>query len=456
MGPGERRAASSAGSVRTVSSGIIPLVLVAALVAYVLGPGAHMLDLGVPLPEVTIERVDFAANSEIHATIRNTGPIPVTIVFADVNDRIHPAAIEPDGYLGRLETAKVRIPFEWNEAEPYVIGITTSDGTRFEREIAAAAPAVLPSYDMISFFAVVGAYVGVIPVMIGMLWLPFMRRMGGSTYVFFLAVTVGLLLFLALDSIEEAVDVSQENLAGSFNGLMLLATSVVLSFLGLYYVGGRLSGGRGAARGTTAGGRGLRLARPVTIALMISVGIGLHNFGEGLAIGAAIGLGSIAFSTFLIVGFALHNVTEGLAIAAPLSKGSTGSATWLKLGCLGMVAGAPAIFGGWVGGFAYSPFASVIFLGVGAGAIFQVMFVLIRWIGRGDRDDGGGSGAGGEAGGAERDEASGAHGRDGGRSGGGGSGGDGGKSGGRGLSGAPFVSGIAVGMLIMYVTSIVV
>ena len=112
---------AGAGVVRTASSGIIPLVLVAALIAYVLGPGAQMLDLGVPLPEVTIERVDFAANSEIHATVRNTGPIPVTVVFADVNDRIHPAAVEPDGHLERLETALVRIPFDWNAAEPYTI-----------------------------------------------------------------------------------------------------------------------------------------------------------------------------------------------------------------------------------------------------------------------------------------------------------------------------------------------
>lgn len=419
---------SGAGRFRVVASGAAPLALVVVLVLYVSGPGSTMLEVGVPLPEVTIERVDFVG-SEIIATVRNTGPMPVSIAVADVNDRIHPAAVEPDAHLERYETAVVRIPFDWNVAEPYTIGITTDDGTRFEREVESAAPALRPSGEMAAFFAVIGTYVGVIPVLIGLLWLPFMRRMGRQVYVFFLAVTVGLLFFLALDSVEEAVDVSQENLAGSFNGLMLLATSVVVSFLGLFYAGERLSGSRGiggggrARRGdgSTGSGASPRLAGPVAIALMISIGIGLHNFGEGLAIGAAVGLGSVAFSSFLIVGFAIHNVTEGVAIAAPLSRERV--AVW-KLAGLGVLAGAPAIFGGWVGGFAYSPIASVVFLGVGAGAIFQVMVVLVRWIGRGDSPANGSGGSG--------------------------------SSGGSGLSSAPFAVGIVAGMLIMYVTSILV
>ena len=396
MGPDEHQARMRASKARTIASGVIPFGFVVVLLLYVFGPGAEMLDVGVSLPDVTLERVDFM-DSEIHVTVRNTGPIPVTVAVADVNDRIHPAAVEPDGYLERYETALVRIPFEWNEAEPYVIGVTTDDGTRFEKEVEAAAPALEPSADLALFFVVIGTYVGVIPVMIGMLWLPFIGRMRRGIYVFFLALTVGLLLFLALDSIEEAIELSREGLSESFNGVMLLSTVVMLSFLGLYYAGEKLTGGSGVAS---------RLARPLAISLMISVGIGLHNFGEGLAVGAAVGMGSVAFSTFLIVGFALHNITEGVAIAAPLSRERV--VIW-QLACLGAIAGLPAIFGGWVGGFTYSPFTSVIFLGVGAGAIFQVMAVLVIWI---------------------RRESS--------------------------LSGAPFVVGIASGMLVMYLTSILV
>jgi len=356
---------------KLIASGIIPFAFLVLLIVYIFGPGSDVLDLGVPLPEITMEKVDFV-DSEILVTVRNTGPIPVEVVMADINDRIQPAAIEPDRFLERYETALVRIPFAWNEAEPYRIGLTIEDGTRFEKEIEAAAPALEPSLELVGFFALIGTYVGIIPVMIGLLWLPFIRKISKNKYHFFLALTAGLLLFLGIDSIEEALDVSEENLAGSFNGALLVATVVVLSFLGLYYSGEKLIKRVASSR----------IAKPTAIALMISIGIGLHNFGEGLAIGAAVGLGSIAFSTFLIVGFALHNTTEGIAIAAPMSrgKGLVGKAMIGKLAALGLIAGSPAIFGAWVGGFVYSPFTSVIFLAVGAGAIFQVIITILRWI----------------------------------------------------------------------------
>jgi len=391
---------------KLIASGIIPFVFLVVLVVYIFGPGSDVLDLGVPLPEITIEKIDFV-DSEIQVTVRNTGPIPVEIAMADINDRIQPAAVEPDGFLERYETALVRIPFAWNEAEPYRIGLTIEDGTRFEKEVEAAAPALQPSLELVGFFALIGTYVGIIPVMIGLLWLPFIKRISKQKYHFFLALTVGLLLFLAIDSIEEALDVSEENLAGSFNGVLLVATVIVLSFLGLYYAGEKL------VQRAVASTASSRISKPVAIALMISIGIGLHNFGEGLAIGAAVGLGSIAFSTFLIVGFALHNTTEGIAIAAPMSrgKGVVGKAMILKLAALGLIAGSPAIFGAWIGGFVYSPFTSVIFLAVGAGAIFQVIVVIMKWIrSEGDKN----------------------------------------------FSSAAVVAGLAAGMLVMYLTSILV
>ncbi|HEX9845249.1 MAG TPA: divalent cation transporter [Candidatus Nitrosotenuis sp.] len=382
---------------KMIASGIIPFALLILLVAYIFGPGSELLDLGVALPEVTIEKVDFV-DHEIRATVRNTGPIPVEVTMADINDRIQPAAVEPDRFLERYETALVRIPFEWNEAQPYIIGITIEDGTRFEKEIEAAATALEPSLELAGFFAIIGTYVGIIPVMIGLLWLPFIKKISKSKYHFFLALTAGLLLFLGIDSVEEALEVSRESLASSFNGALLVATVIVLSFFGLYYTGEKL------VKRTESS----RMTKPVAIALMIAIGIGLHNFGEGLAIGAAVGLGSIAFSTFLIVGFALHNTTEGIAIAAPMSRGKTMIG---KLAGLGMIAGAPAIFGAWIGGFVYSPFTSVVFLSIGAGAIFQVTITILRWM----REEGD-----------------------------------------KNLSSAAVASGFAIGMLIMYLTSILV
>ncbi len=386
---------------KVVASGVIPFAFVVMMILYIFGPGSDLLDFGVALPEVTIEKVDFI-DSEIQATVRNTGPIPLQVVMADVNDRIQPAAVEPDGFLERYETTLVRIPFEWNESEPYRIGITIDDGTRFEKEIASAAFALEFTSDLVIFFAIIGTYVGIIPVMIGLLWLPFIRKISKSKYYFFLALTVGLLLFLGIDAIEEAIEVSNENLAGSFNGILLTATVVVISFIGLYYTGQKLIDRADSSK----------LTKPVAIALMIAIGIGLHNFGEGLAIGAAVGLGSIAFSTFLIVGFALHNTTEGIAIAGPLSKDKTLSKKSLitKLIGFGLIAGSPAIFGAWIGGFSYSPFSSVIFLAIGAGAIFQVIVVILRLIREGDKN----------------------------------------------LSGSSVVTGVAIGMLVMYLTSIMV
>ena len=203
---------------------------------------------------------------------------------------------------------------------------------------------------------------------------------------------------MGIDATEEALEVSKETLADSFNGVLLVATVVLLSFLALYYAGERLVQNASLSR----------MTKPVAVALMVSIGIGLHNFGEGLAIGAAIGLGQVALSTFLIVGFAIHNTTEGIAIASPLAKGKL---MIRLLAGLGILAGAPAIFGAWIGGFVYSPFTAIIFLSIGAGAIFQVIVILIKWL----QDEGD-----------------------------------------KKLSSAAVVSGLAVGMLVMYLTSILI
>jgi zinc transporter ZupT len=390
---------------RTVVAAFIPLMVLAIMIFLLFSPTFQsFINSGISLPEVAIEKIEFRENpGQIIAFIRNVGPTEITIAQADVNDRIHAAAIEPSKTLSRLSDAKVIIPFFWNPAEPYEVGITTDDGTRFSKTIEAAALAPNPDSQQIIFFAVIGIYVGIIPVMIGLLWYPFIRSMSRNKYNFFLSLTAGLLVFLGIDALIESNEIATDNVSPIFNGQMLIVIVTTISFIALLYASEKLTQraikkSMSSAEMTSpyssysnstatnypqtrsqVNQRQMQeLVKPLAISLMIAIGIGLHNFGEGLAIGAAVLLGEIALSTFLIVGFTLHNTTEGLAIVAPLAKSR--KLMLRRLVLMGVIAGAPTIAGAWIGGFLYSPIATIIFLSIGAGAIFQVVYSIGSWV----------------------------------------------------------------------------
>jgi ZIP family zinc transporter len=376
---------------KIIAIALIPLLVLSGMIIFLFGPGQSFLNTGIPLPEITIERIEFQ-EGKIVSYIRNTGPEEVEIAQADINDRITPAAIEPSKTLSRLAEAKVIVPFSWSPGVPYQVGVTTSDGTRFSKDVEAAALALTPNVEQASYFAVIGTYVGVIPVLIGLLWFPFIKRLSANKYNFFLSLTAGLLIFLGIDALVESNEITAENIAGTFNGQVLIVMVTIISFLALLYASEKLiqraivksatnskspllvpSSSSSASTATQQ-----QMVKPAAIALMISIGIGLHNLGEGLAIGAAVVLGEVALSTFLIVGFTLHNTTEGLAIVAPMAK--SGKVMIRKLVAMGLIAGVPAILGAWIGGFLYSPIAAIIFLSIGAGAIFQVVYSIASWM----------------------------------------------------------------------------
>jgi zinc transporter ZupT len=139
-----------------------------------------------------------------------------------------------------------------------------------------------------------------------------------------------------------------------------------VAFLALAGLDRFLSGRRRSA--AEAGAGAWRLA------LMIAVGIGLHNLGEGLAIGSAYAVGELALGAFLVVGFAAHNTTEGFAIVAPFARERHPGLA--RLAVLGLIAGAPAIVGAFVGASVNNAELSTLLLGLGVGAIVQVIVQL--------------------------------------------------------------------------------
>ncbi|WKZ48056.1 MAG: ZIP family metal transporter [Anaerolineales bacterium] len=351
-------------SFRTFILLLLPIVLLTGVIFLFLQTGGGLdLDAPVPIEDLTIERYRLdRGRIELH--VQNTGPEPLTVASVIINEAVMPFEVTPSAEIPRLGRAIVSVQYAWTEGEAYAARIFTGNSVPFDVEIPVAFVTPEPEAKTFWGFTLIGLYVGVIPIFLGIFWLPALRTLRKEWMTFLLAVTVGLLIYLGIDTLNEAFEQTTE-LAGTYQGIGLIGIGAVATYLLLDLVGKTGSNDRNEP------------ASRLSVAWKIALGIGIHNLGEGLAIGAAYNVGEIALGTFLVVGFIIQNITEGLGIIAPILKDKPSLS---QLAWLGLVGGAPAILGAWIGGFAPSPFLAVLFLAIGTGAIFQVAVEIWRMV----------------------------------------------------------------------------
>lgn len=362
------KASSPIGRIPIGISALLPIVaLIVLLSIFALGDPLSVFKADLPpIEQLTFEQIRVVEGG-FELTLLNGGPDPIRVAQVLIDEAYWEFEISPSPVLSRLGRARVSIPYPWVETESHEIRIITETGVTFDGVVEIAVATPTPGLVQFAAYGLLGVYVGIIPVVLGMMWYPAMSRIDRKWLGGILALTMGLLVFLLIDTLLEAFELA-ETLPGVFQGIPL----AIFSGLFIWFI-------LLAVRSTSPAPRsrgGMRLAR------LIALGIGLHNLGEGLAIGAAFALGEAALGSFLVIGFTLHNVTEGIGIAAPLlpeipngdsdqspaARPSIGSFALLAL-----LAGSPAILGAWLGGFAFSPLLATIFLGIGAGAIWQVI-----------------------------------------------------------------------------------
>jgi zinc transporter, ZIP family len=342
---------------------VLPLFLLGLAAAWLfVGDPLRVFNTGAPpVEKLTFERRILDEHG-IHLKVRAGGSEPMTIAQVQVDDAYWRFVQEPPGDLARVASAWLHIPYPWVLGEAHKVTVVTKTGTTFEHEIPVAVATPKPQFSQLRSQALVGAFVGILPVAIGLMFYPALRRLGGDGISFVLALTSGLLAFLLVNTLGDAFELGGRA-AAAFQGHVMVIVTALLSFLGLLILGRR----HGAPTG-------------LALATYMALGIGLHNLGEGLAIGAAFATGAASLGAFLVLGFTLHNITEGIGIAAPILR--TRPAFLVFVG-LALLAGAPAVLGMWLGSLALTPQWAALALAIGAGAILQVLVELGAYMLRG-------------------------------------------------------------------------
>jgi zinc transporter, ZIP family len=353
---------------RTAGLILVPIVILAGVILLFLlssGAGLHIRPV-VPQEAVNFEKT-ILKPGQIELNLRNFSPQDVTISFININDTILPFTASPGPTLARLGRAAIQVQYPWVAGEAYNITVFTTNSIPFSTTIAAAAATAAPGSASLLSFTLIGLYVGIIPVLLGITWFPALRRAGRGTFLFLMAATAGILIFLGIDAANEAME-NARLVGGAFQGVGLVGIGIVVTFLLLDAI---TRWQMGIERGEAE--------QRLSLATMISVGIGLHNLGEGLAIGASFSVGAATLGTFLVIGFIIQNITEGLGIIAPIVKDKP---SLKRLAWMGVIGGGPAILGTWIGGFTYSQPLAVLFLSIGAGAVFEVAYEVFKLVQR--------------------------------------------------------------------------
>jgi len=342
---------------------VVPLAVLGVAIAWLMAadPLSGFRNGAPPVEKLTFERTILGSDG-LRLLLRSGGSQPMTVAQVQVDDAYWQFTQEPPGPIARGSTAWIRVPFPWVLGEAHAVKIVTNTGATFEHEIAVAVPTPTANSMSLVTQAVLGVFVGILPVAIGLMFYPALRGVGRNGMVFLLALTVGLLAFLLVDAVEDSLELAGQA-AALFQGPVMVVLVATASFLVLMAVGRR----HGAPSG-------------LALSTFIALGIGLHNLGEGLAIGAAFASGAADLGIFLVIGFTLHNITEGIGIAAPILKVRP---PLRAFAALTLLAGGPAVVGLWIGSLAYAPQWSALALAIGAGAIMQVIVEVSSQVLRG-------------------------------------------------------------------------
>ena len=347
----------------------MPVVLLALVVGGFVASGSSLVGLigaNPPQPdEFDVRRVEFQPG-EIRVRVTNPQQDDLTIASVTVDDAIVPFELDGAATLGRLRSSTIVIPYRWVEDDPITIGVTSSTGIETVEEIPAAVETPGLTATACSATRSSACSSACCPVALGLLWLPSLRRVDQRWLTAFMALTAGLPRLPrrrgALRGLRApgggAGRVRRPRARAARRRAQLPVDDLPLDAL------------LGAAAGALGG---------VALATLVAIGIGVHNFGEGLAIGTSFAFGQLTLGSFLIVGFMVHNVTEGLGIAAPAADEGA-QLSWRRLAALALIAGGPAIFGAWTGGFVANDVLAVLFFGAAAGAAFEVVAEVVRYV----------------------------------------------------------------------------